>query len=236
MLFSARLCLSRSWWNSWWKCRLIIVLLLVLQQRFCSRRQIIGFSQGQGSKACCGAARRLSSSRWWRTSSSGLQGFFRVQQRFGVLTDVDTPVPHSRGGSARGRLPRPLPGTGLYSGLWSCNMLTLLFLTVVERCSWRSSRPLPGTWLFSGYVAQITSTFPFLMVVPLPGKERSSCVMSPRIRVPQRLLFLHDRRCWIVEVLHGFPCGQSSTASAVRADFFSGSSSIVATSPGSWPS
>ena len=162
-----------------------------------ARGGLQGLSQGQGSTAVSGAVHvntpvpHVSGGG----ARGGLQGLSQGQGSTAVCGAV-SPALHGRGRFSW-RSSRPLPRTGLNSGLWS--MSTLLFLTVVEEVLVEVFKASPRDRAHQRFVEQKTSTFPFLMVV----LEREVFTVFPEDRVPQCLL-LSRPSVLIVEVLNVF--------------------------------
>ena len=122
VLFNARLCLSRSWWNS------LVVVPTVLSYSLLKQRtaeQVVdtpvphgrgggalgglqGFSQGQDSTEVCGADQVVSPALHGRGGVSQGQGSTAVCGADNVVS----PAPHGRGGGARGGLQGLSQGQG----------------------------------------------------------------------------------------------------------------------------
>ena len=135
VLFIARLCLSRTWWNSWWKCRLCCLSpfsssglpssSLVFRFRVVEEVLVEVFRASPRDRALQRFVVQATSTLQFLTVvEEVLVEVFkasprdRAQQRFCGAVNVNTPVPHGRGEGARGGLQGLSPGTGLNSGLW----------------------------------------------------------------------------------------------------------------------
>ena len=181
VLFSARLCLSRSWWNSWWKCRLCCPITCS-SSGLPSRSSIFRFRVVEEVlvEVFKASPRDRAQQRFLVQITSTLLFLTLVEE---VLWEVFKASPKDR---AQQRFVEQ-------------NMSSLLFLTVVEEVLVEVFKASPRDRAHQRFVEQKTSTLQFLMVV----LEREIFTVFPEDRVPQRLL-LSRPSVLIVEVLKVF--------------------------------
>ena len=202
VLFFARLFLCRSWWNSWWKCRLCC--LLPFSSSGLPRKSLVFLFLTVVEKVLMevfkASPRDRALQRFVVQKTSTLLFLTVVEE---VLVEVFKASPRDR---AQQRV-------------MELNMLTLLFLTVVEEVLVEVFKASPRDRALQRFVVQKTSTYLFLTVVEevlvevfkASPRDRAQTAICGAENVDTPVSSRSWRRCF-VEVFKASPRDQGSTA------------------------